>query len=346
MARKKKANFEIFSLSFLDCICCGFGAVILIFVLTTGQAVNVREYFLEHSSQSIHVSEEELKMKKAELEQLIAQVDNLEKRKADQDRNQSILQEIQAELDETESRIEQQKLLLRGKSQEIAVLEKIIETESVQQIEPEYLTNFSVEGKRILILFEASGGMLGNNVNEAMEWLAKNQTQRLKAPKWNRVIRSVLSIIRYLPEESEFQLVAWNENLQAFPINKALGTWHSVKDSNIRKELEGDLFQFSAQGGSNMEQAFLFASQQQADNVILLTDGLPTKSNRLNVGGEVSESQRIQMFQLAMERLNHDIRVNILLYPMAGDPASTSYFWNLAHSHDGALICPEKNWPR
>ena len=33
MARKKR-DIEAFSLSFLDCICCGFGAVVLLLVLS------------------------------------------------------------------------------------------------------------------------------------------------------------------------------------------------------------------------------------------------------------------------------------------------------------------------
>ena len=32
--RKKRRNIEAFSLSFLDCICCGFGAIILLLVLS------------------------------------------------------------------------------------------------------------------------------------------------------------------------------------------------------------------------------------------------------------------------------------------------------------------------
>lgn len=32
--RRRKREFELFSLSFLDCICCGFGAIILLFVLS------------------------------------------------------------------------------------------------------------------------------------------------------------------------------------------------------------------------------------------------------------------------------------------------------------------------
>ncbi len=34
MARRRE--FEVFSLSFLDCICCGFGAIILLFILSMG----------------------------------------------------------------------------------------------------------------------------------------------------------------------------------------------------------------------------------------------------------------------------------------------------------------------
>ncbi|MCU0603347.1 MAG: hypothetical protein MUC33_11850, partial [Desulfobacterales bacterium] len=32
--KKKERDIEVFSLSFLDCICCGFGAMILLFVLS------------------------------------------------------------------------------------------------------------------------------------------------------------------------------------------------------------------------------------------------------------------------------------------------------------------------
>lgn len=42
---RKRSNIEIFSLSFLDCICCGFGALILLLVLTkTAEPVIFEEY--------------------------------------------------------------------------------------------------------------------------------------------------------------------------------------------------------------------------------------------------------------------------------------------------------------
>ena len=45
MIARKRSQIEIFSLSFLDCICCGFGALILLLVLTkTAEPVIFEEY--------------------------------------------------------------------------------------------------------------------------------------------------------------------------------------------------------------------------------------------------------------------------------------------------------------
>ena len=42
MARKRR-SFEIFSMSFLDCISCGFGAVILLFMIINAQATRATD---------------------------------------------------------------------------------------------------------------------------------------------------------------------------------------------------------------------------------------------------------------------------------------------------------------
>ena len=42
--RRSRRNFEVFSLSFLDVICCGFGAIILLLVLTKyGEPLAIEE---------------------------------------------------------------------------------------------------------------------------------------------------------------------------------------------------------------------------------------------------------------------------------------------------------------
>jgi hypothetical protein len=59
MARKKR-NIEAFSLSFLDCICCGFGAVILLLVLSKIYEPVILEKTQEDLQQLIKLLQEEL----------------------------------------------------------------------------------------------------------------------------------------------------------------------------------------------------------------------------------------------------------------------------------------------
>ena len=59
MARKKR-QIEAFSLSFLDCICCGFGAIILLLVLSKIYEPVVVEEAEENLEQLIALLQEEL----------------------------------------------------------------------------------------------------------------------------------------------------------------------------------------------------------------------------------------------------------------------------------------------
>ena len=58
MARRR--NVEAFSLSFLDCICCGFGAIILLLVLSKIYEPVVIEEAEENLEQLIALLQEEL----------------------------------------------------------------------------------------------------------------------------------------------------------------------------------------------------------------------------------------------------------------------------------------------
>ena len=59
MARKKR-NVEAFSLSFLDCICCGFGAIVLLLVLSKIYEPVILEKTNEDLQQLIAKLQEEL----------------------------------------------------------------------------------------------------------------------------------------------------------------------------------------------------------------------------------------------------------------------------------------------
>jgi ribosomal protein L29 len=60
MARRKKRTIEAFSLSFLDCICCGFGAIVLLLVLSKIYEPIILEKTNEDLKQLIAKLQEEL----------------------------------------------------------------------------------------------------------------------------------------------------------------------------------------------------------------------------------------------------------------------------------------------
>jgi len=60
MARRRRKNIEAFSLSFLDCICCGFGAIVLLLVLSKIYEPVILEKTNEDLQQLIAKLQEEL----------------------------------------------------------------------------------------------------------------------------------------------------------------------------------------------------------------------------------------------------------------------------------------------
>src|SRR5262245_58299554 len=65
-----RRTVEIFSLSFLDCICCGFGAIILLLVLTEyGQPIQIEESRAQLNGQ-LQLLEEQLHEIRGETDQL------------------------------------------------------------------------------------------------------------------------------------------------------------------------------------------------------------------------------------------------------------------------------------
>lgn len=58
--RKKNRELEVFGLSFMDCICCGFGAVILLYVIIQGRHPTVIEEIVEDLSSLLEERENQL----------------------------------------------------------------------------------------------------------------------------------------------------------------------------------------------------------------------------------------------------------------------------------------------
>src|SRR4029077_6523154 len=68
----KRRETEVFSLAFLDCICCGFGAVILVFILTVSQKTNVDKADVDAARDRLKKVQSSGAMTKEELDRIAA----------------------------------------------------------------------------------------------------------------------------------------------------------------------------------------------------------------------------------------------------------------------------------
>jgi hypothetical protein len=81
------------------------------------------------------------------------------------------------------------------------------------------------------------------------------------------------------------------------------------------------------------------------DNIMLITDGLPTQGARPPSRRTVSGRERLRHFDDALDELPRGVPVNVVLYPMEGDPLAMSAFWRLAMASRGSLMTPSTAWP-
>ena len=64
----KRRETEVFSLAFLDCICCGFGAVILVFILTVTQKSDVDKADVDAAREKLRAAQRSVSLTQEELD--------------------------------------------------------------------------------------------------------------------------------------------------------------------------------------------------------------------------------------------------------------------------------------
>jgi hypothetical protein len=162
----RRRNPQTFSLSFLDCICCGFGAIILIFVLTIGSRekekienlINLRRVLAAQLAQlaQLKSSKDDLERSQRRLAVLVS-----EARKTND--------EIHAMLDDLDNQIQNQKagqaamlVDLDELKKEIAARQKEPELKLLPEIDPAPV-GLPVQSNYIAIVIDTSGSMRDPN---------------------------------------------------------------------------------------------------------------------------------------------------------------------------------------
>lgn len=370
MRRKSEEQSESFGLSFLDVICCGFGAVILLFIITTRITGEAVEQTVEDMS--------------AEIERVLLQLDEEQAELAEIDERVKTKEELLAQLrsearaaeDAVKEKKEDASAASLSQRQEIERISRLINEinkveadikrlEQAQQTSGEakknairdsageerrhYLTGLRLDGDRAVILVDVSLSMLDVQHKDILPYKLASPKDKLKSRKWVRVLDSMDWLLATL-EADEYQIYLYNEDIRA-SLPKTQGTWLKRKDNAQLHAAGNAVWNFPPEGGSNLEKALKSVMQLSPppDNIYILTDGLPNHSDYLGTQANVTGRDRLKHFSYATKALRMPSQVlpavHTILYPLQGDPHAAFSYWSLATQTKGSFFSPAPDWP-
>ncbi|MCM2254957.1 MAG: VWA domain-containing protein [Vicinamibacteria bacterium] len=362
MARRRA---DVFGLSFLDCICCGFGATVLIFMIISSAAQRRDDPNAPLRAEVDKVAQEVLEGERrlVVLRNTVREVDD--QRAKAQGLSTRVLAAIRQSQEElatfdqsTVARreaIEKLKADLKALEEGTKRLSGGVPSQEVPgdkvrtfvgDGDRQYLTGLKVGGKRILVLVDASASMLADTIVNAIRRRHLPAEQRRQAAKWRQAVRTADWLATQMPRDSRFQIYAFD--VGARPVVAGTdGVWLDAGDPKALDSAVQALKQLAPENGTSLHAAFAAAAAMtpRPDNIVLITDGLPTQGRTPPRGKTVSGRDRLRLFERAMDELPRGVPVNVILLPMEGDPMAASAFWKLAMATSGSFMTPSRDWP-
>jgi len=353
-------------MSFLDCMSCGFGAVILFFMIINSQVTRSTdrppddlsgettrlEYEILDQRKNLVLAKnsmEDLKDEQVTAEDQIAAIITLirklkeEMKEFDEDSLAKVkrVEKLQSDIESLEKERNRLLALEQNTQQEGAKVRRFTGDGDRQ-----YLTGLKVGGERILVLVDASASMLDRKMINILRRRNMSDTIKLRSLKWRQAIASVDWLSAQFPETSKFQIYTFNT--EAKPVLEGSeGIWLEVGDGKQLDEAVRLLRRTVPEKGTNMLGAFgvIKKMNPRPDNVILLVDGLPTMNASETSRGMVTGQERLKYHYEAESEVPSGVPVNVLLYPMEGDYNAAIAYWLLAYRTGGSFMSISKDWP-
>jgi len=357
MSRRKT---QTFSMSFLDVISCGFGAVVLFYTIISAQSGLFRIKESSELSAEAKRLEQEVLDGYRHLAELRNALDSTEDRKV---RAAGLSRELLEKLRITEqelARYEHNTLARREALERLKADLKVLEEstrrlkERVPEKAPEVvvdaqqLVTLRIGGQRVLILVDASASMLDETLVNIIRLRNMAPERRIASVKWQQAVSTVEWVTARLPQSTRFQIYAFDTAPRPLVAGSG-GRWLNVGDASQVELALAALRRTAPAGGTSLQNAFgvIRALDPAPDNVILITDGLPTQGEKPPIARTlVTTEQREDLMEDAVKSLPAPAPpINVVLLPMEGDPQAPTYFWRLARSTGGGFLSPAKDWP-
>jgi hypothetical protein len=363
---RKRRAFEVFTLSFLDCICCGFGAVVLFYTIVQAQAGAQEILRLDQLTGEVRKLEEEVLVGQ---KNLVLLRNTLEKTDDDaasaRARAQRVIEELKKRKEESSVYDEESIARREHINKLIADIKSLEEGNKRLQGgsldkgpagdrrisfrgrgDRRYISALRVKGKRILVLLDTSASMMDDDVVKIIRLRNQPEAARKLAPKWRRAVDMVQWLAAQLPDNSQFQVYGFN--VKANPVlSDTKGKWLDSNDPRVVQQVLTATRNIVPQEGTSLVNALLAARtiNPQPDQIILITDGLPTQGSVPPSRKFINVREREKLFDDAMKTMNKDMPMDIVLLPMKGDLLAAHAYWRLARRTGGSYVVPSRDWP-
>jgi len=366
MRRRKRRSFTVFSLSFLDAMTCGFGAVVLFFmVINASIGVRADRMTADISGEVDRLEDEvleghknlvELRNSLREIERMRVEASGLSRRVLER------IEEIRVELATYEGTTLASREHINRLQADLRSLEEQAKRQSaaasgddtpgdrtrafIGDGDRQYLTGLKVGGKRILILVDSSASMLSDTVVNIIRLRNMSDADKRQAAKWRQAVRTVDWLTTQIPRDAQFQIYTFAERAGAV-VEGTAGRWLDGSDRVELQTAVEALRDVVPAGGTSLIGGFAAIEQlsPRPDNLILLVDGLPTRDATRPKGRTVSGKRRVKLYNAALNELPSGFPVNVILFPMEGDPLAPSAYWRLAQVTGGSFMSPSEDWP-
>jgi hypothetical protein len=364
--KRRKGDINIFSMSLLDAITAGFGAVVLLFMLISANAVLEERTVVEDREAEARRWELRVLTGQRNLVQLREQLENqIREWTALLSVRQGLvtdIQETQLELATMTEDSDARRAAIERLRQELAELSRqSADVESSREDEAEdarslrsfqgegnrqYLTGLRMGGRHVVILVDTSTSMLDRTIVNVLRRRNMSPEQQRRAPKWQQVVNTVDWLTTQIQPGTNVQVIGFSDTA-TWLIPDTEGQWVTVTDgSELDVPLEA-LRVSHPQGPTSLHAAFnaIKMLEPKPDNIYLLVDGLPTMGDVTPTRPGVRAEERLDHFNRAVRQLPVGVPVNVILFAMEGDPHAAWAYWELIINTGGSMLAPAEDWP-
>ena len=167
----KRRQIEVFSLSFLDCLCCGFGAILLLFLLSIGSGKAGAERPADEETL------QEMRQELAQIESDITEKSELLERLKNRQKTLAKQQELELMSEEMEATLSKLQIEFDARQEQLSI-EQLANTEAnriLQSFEYEDLPPVGLpsDATHVAFIIDTSGSMRNQVSNELHYGVAK-----------------------------------------------------------------------------------------------------------------------------------------------------------------------------